>query len=83
MRHEQHEDIAVSIARGECNPNFSIRRHCRDDVDFLAESLVRRSIAQASALPSLLMEICVRDPALVYVNDTFAVLVHLEHLLCV
>ena len=81
MRHEQHEDIAVGIARGECNPNFSIRGHCRDDVNFLAESLVWCSIAQTSALPSLLMEICVRDPALVYVNDTLSFLVHLEHLL--
>ena len=81
MRHEQHEDIAVGIARGEGNPNFSIRRHCRDDVDFLAESLVWCSIAQASALPSLLMEISVWDPAFVNVNDTLAFLVYLEHLL--
>ena len=81
MGHEEHEDVAIGIARGECNPNFPVRRHRCDDVDFLAESLVWCSIAQASALPSLLMEISVRDPTLVYVNDSFPFLVHLKHLL--
>ena len=81
MGHEEHEDVAIGIARGECNPNFAIGRHRSYDVDLLAESLVWCSIPQASMLPSLLMEISMRDPALVYVNDSFSFLVNLEHLL--
>ena len=40
VSHEQHQHILVCVASRQCIPDLSVRSHCCDNVDFLAEDFV-------------------------------------------
>ena len=40
VSHEQHQHILIGVASSQCIPDFSIRGHRSDNVDFLAEDFV-------------------------------------------
>ena len=83
MSHEEHKHIIISVSCGQCDPDFSIRSHSSDYVYLLAEDFVWCSIAHPSSFPASLVEVCLRYPALIDIDDALLGLVHLEHLLSV
>ena len=83
MRHEEHEDVAVSITGCQGNPHFTIRWHRSDDVDLLTQRFFWRCVKHSPPFPTSLAEISFWNPTLIYIDDSFRRLIHLEHLLCV
>ena len=81
LRHEEHEDVAVSVASSEGDPDFAVGGHGGDDVDLLAEGLVRSGVANSPPPPPSLPEVRRRDPTLINVDDAQPRLVYLEHFL--
>ena len=83
MSHKKHHHILVSVTGRQSHPDFTVRGHSCDDINFLAKYLFSHRIVHVFRLPATLVECRKWYRALINIYDPFKGLVHFEHLLCI
>ena len=80
-RHEHEHDVTVRVELGQTQVKPPVRVDGRDHVDSVAQHFGRDGVVLARYAPFHVAEVQVRQPRLIDVYDTLALLEQCEHLL--